>query len=183
MIEKMAIWASPFLGFPLIRRIRRNHGLEHATIHMLTRRVKNLSMAGRADNSGFYLYGDVDTDLIWEAATEALERMRGGEHRLAVHPNCGTGLVTTSLMTSSAAVLGLVGTKNSVTDIFNRLPLVMLLSIFALIVSQPVGLSIQRHFTTFGDPGDLEIVDINRKEGFVPLAGKMMIHRVNTRYG
>jgi hypothetical protein len=100
-----------------------------------------------------------------------------------VHPNCGTGRVTTSLVTSSAAVLGLVGTKHSVTDIFKRLPLVILLSIFALIVSQPVGLSIQRHITTFGDPGDLEIVEINRKEGFVPLAGKMMIHRVNTRYG
>lgn len=183
MIETLATLFRPVLDFPLIRRVRRNHGLEHATIHMLSRRIKNLSMAGRADDSGFYLYGEVETPLVWEAAQEALRRMREGEHRLAIHPNCGTGLVTTSFMTSLAAIVGLTGTKNTLSDILNRLPLVMLLSIGALIVSQPMGLALQRHFTTLGEPGDLEIVDISQHETSLPLAGKLIVHRVHTRNG
>ena len=184
MIERLSRAASPVLNVAMIRRIRRNHGFEHATIHMLSRRIKNLSMAGRADDSGFYLYGEVDTGIVREAAEEALNRMRSGEHKLAVHPNCGTGLVTTSLLTSLAAIIGLAGSKkDNASDILNRLPLVMLLSIFALIVSQPLGLSFQQHFTTLGEPGDLEIVDISRHETAMPLAGNLTVHRVHTRNG
>jgi hypothetical protein len=183
MIERFAGVFQPVMNLSIIKRVRRNHGLEHATIHMLTRRIRNLSMAGRADWSGFYLYGEADTNMIWEAAQEALTRMRGGEHKLAVHPNCGTGLVTTSLMTSTAAILGLLGTRNRAGDILNRLPLVMLLSIGALILSQPVGISLQKNFTVLGEPGDLEIVDITRHEAYLPFSGKMTIHRVHTRNG
>lgn len=172
------------LYFPLVRRVRRNHGLEHATIHMLSRRISKLSMAGRADATGFFLYGDADTDVIVEAVEEALERMRSGEHGWAVHPNCGTGLVTTSLMTSSAAILGMSGVRNSATDVLSRLPIVMLLSIAALIISQPMGLALQRHVTTLGEVGDLEFVSISRHEVQMPLTAKTMtVHRVRTRYG
>ncbi len=184
MIESLSKVASPVLNVAYIRRVRRNHGLEHATIHMLSRKIKNLSIAGRADGSGFYLYGEADTEKIRDAADEALRRMKAGEHKWAVHPNCGTGLVTTSLMTSLAAVIGLSGTKDDRREVANRLPLVMLLTIGALIVSQPMGLSFQEHFTTLGEPGDLEIADITRHETRMPFTGKTMtIHRVNTRFG
>lgn len=184
MIESLSKVASPVLNTAYIRRVRRNHGLEHATIHMLSRKIKNLSIAGRADGSGFYLYGEADTEKIREAADEALRRMKAGEHKWAVHPNCGTGLVTTSLMTSLAAVIGLSGTKDDRREVANRLPLVMLLTIGALIVSQPMGLSFQEHFTTLGEPGDLEIADITRHESRMPFTRKSMtIHRVNTRFG
>ena len=61
MIQFLALLAAPILNLPVIRRVRRNHGLEHATIHILSRKVKNLSMAGRSTMRGFYLYGNVAT--------------------------------------------------------------------------------------------------------------------------
>jgi hypothetical protein len=183
MIEAVARSLSPLLNWPLVRRIRRNHALEHATIHMLSRRLKTLKIAGRADGSGFYLYGEADTSLIWEAAEEALGRMKRGEAHWAVHPNCGTNLVTTSLMTSSAAYVGLVGVQNRPSDLFNRLPVVMLLSIIALIFSQPVGMAVQKHITTLGEMGDLELVDITRHQTFLPFQQQLTVHRVHTRYG
>ncbi len=183
MIQQSANLLSPILHFPLIRRIRRTHGMEHATIHMLTRRVRGLKIAGRADHAGFYLYGDVKTDLIWESAQEALQRMQRGERQWAIHPNCGTGLVTTSFMTSAAAMLGFLGVQNRPQEMLNRLPLVMLLSIVALVVSQPTGLQLQEHFTTLGDMGDLELVNITRHENELPWFGTFIVHRVNTRLG
>lgn len=184
MIESFAKISRPVLTMPYIRRVRRNHGLEHATIHMLSKRIKNLSIAGRADGSGFYLYGEADTEKIREAAEEALRRMKGGEHKWAVHPNCGTGLVTSSLLTSIAAIVGLTGTKDDTREVLNRLPLMMLLIIGALIVSQPIGLSLQEHITTLGEPGDLELGEVTRHETRMPFSSKpVTIHRVNTRFG
>jgi len=183
MIEQIAQFARPLLEFSIVRRVRRNHGFEHATIHMLSRRIKNLRMAGRADNSGFYLYGEVETDAVQAAAEEALDRMKKGESAWAVHPNCGTMLVTSSGMTSLAAIVGLLGTRNNPKDLLNRLPLVMMLSIGALILSQPVGLALQKHITTSGEPGDLEIDRITQHEAHLPFSGKITVHRVQTRRG
>jgi hypothetical protein len=184
MIQFLAILAAPILNLPIIRRIRRNHGLEHATIHILSQKVKNLSMAGRSTNTGFYLYGNVATDEVEAAAHEALHRMRGGEHRLAIHPNCGTGLVTAGIMTSVATLAGTTGMKRGFLERVSRLPTVIMLSTLSLILAQPLGLALQQHFTTLGDPGEMEIIDVSRYEFPVPLAGqRMTVHLVRTKFG
>lgn len=181
MLENLAESAQPVLHMPYILRTRRNHGLEHATIHVLSSRVKPLSMAGRSDADGFSLFGDVETEQVERAVNDALTRMQNGEHTLAVHPNCGTGLVTTGLMVSLAALAGSVGVRRGVQDYLNRLPLVMVMAIGAVIVSQPLGLSLQQHFTTEGDPGDLRILNIKREEVRTPLSGRSLtVHRVTT---
>ena len=54
--------------------IRRNHALEHATIHLLSARHPHLSLVGRSDTAGFYLFGNVPTELVDEAVHEALSR-------------------------------------------------------------------------------------------------------------
>src|SRR5260221_12742627 len=89
-----------------VRWTRRNHGLEHATVHVLSSRIKNLSIAGRSDHTGFYLCGQVSTSDVESAAAEALQRMRNGEDELAVHPNCGTGWGPTGGMARGAAGAG-----------------------------------------------------------------------------
>ena len=184
MIEYLAMLANPLLNVPVIRRVRRNHGLEHATIHVLSRKVKNLSMAGRSTARGFYLYGNVATNEVEAAVNEALNRMRGGEHGLAIHPNCGTGLVTAGLLTSFAAMAGTAGAKPGLADRIARLPSVVLLTMLSLVVAQPLGLSLQQHFTTLGDPGNLEVTDISRSEFPMPLGGqRMTVHFVRTRAG
>ena len=180
LVERFADFARPVLDLPLVRRTRRNHGLEHATIHILSSRVPNLRMAGRSSDSGFILLGEAPTSEIEAAVRDALHRMRAGEHGLAVHPNCGTNLVTTSMMASLAAMVGLTGASRR--DAWNRLPTVMTLVIVALIVSQPVGMSLQKHITTDGDPADLEVISITRSQMQTPLSSNpLTVHRVVTR--
>ena len=179
LIEQFATFARPVLDLPVVRRTRRNHGLEHATIHILSQRIKDLRMAGRSTDSGFILLGDAPTDSIESAVNEALRRMRNGEHHLAVHPNCGTNLVTTGFLTTMAAMLGLTGASRR--DVWNRMPAVMALTMAAILFSQPVGASLQRHITTDGNPADLEVISIRREQFHWPFSrNAVTMHRVIT---
>ena len=89
----------------IVNRIRRNHGLEHATIHILSEGHKRFSAQGNSDHRGFHLniYGDVTEEEVAAAVAEAHRRLRAGERHLAVHPNCGTVLVTTAMLATLAA--------------------------------------------------------------------------------
>ncbi|MEP7290412.1 MAG: DUF6391 domain-containing protein [Chloroflexota bacterium] len=179
LVERFADFAHPVLDLPLVRRTRRNHGLEHATIHILSDRVKNLRMAGRSGESGFILLGEAPTEQVEAAVRDALRRMRAGEHGLAIHPNCGTNLVTTGLLASVAAMLGLSGANRR--DAWNRLPTVMLLIMITLIFSPALGMSLQKHLTTDGDPADLEVISITRSQMQTPVSSSpMTIHKVVT---
>jgi hypothetical protein len=180
VISALATASRPLLDLPVVRQTRRNHGLEHATIHILSRRVKKLRMAGRSDAGGFFLWGDVPTATVEAAAAEALRRLKAGERELAIHPNCGTNLVTTALLATGAAMLGVVGADRK--QILNRMPMVMTLILGALVVGQPLGTALQRDFTTDGDPGDLVIERIERTEhGLLPGRPPTVVHRVSTR--
>lgn len=154
-----------------VSRIRRNHGLEHATIHMLSEKHKNFSAQGNSDHRGFHLniYGDISEEDVIHAVEEAYRRMKGGEHHLAVHPNCGTVLLTTATMTTLAAQtvfsLEQKRQRRAVSDLSvlaNALPSAVLAVVVALIVSRPLGVRLQALFTTEGDLGDLEIVRIRK---------------------
>jgi hypothetical protein len=123
----------------------------------------------------------VPTEAVEKAVAEALRRMRNGEHHLAVHPNCGTNLLTTGLLVSLVGLIGMAGSSRR--DSFNRLPMVMLAMMFAVLYSQPLGMNLQRYFTTEGDPGDLDIVQVTRSRFTIPLIGSLTVHRVSTRFG
>lgn len=156
----------------IISRIRRNHALEHATIHLLTDRFKRFGAQGNATYSGFYLniFGDIPEDAIREAAGEALQRMKDGEHHLALHPNCGTvHLTTATLATLAAQAAYAVEQKRLGKDkmdgmtFVNILPTAVLTVFFALIISRPLGMHLQR-YTTDGRPGTLEIKKLRKME-------------------
>lgn len=179
LVERFAHFARPVLDLPYIRRTRRNHGLEHATIHILSDRIKNLRMAGRSSDGGFILLGEAPTEQVESAVRDALRRMRAGEHQLAVHPNCGTNLVTTGLLASLAAMIGLSGANRR--DAWNRLPTVMTLIMVTLIFAPALGMSLQKFITTDGDPADLEVVSIRRTQMQTPLStSPLTVHRVTT---
>jgi hypothetical protein len=165
-----------FLDIPFIAHIRRNHGLEHATIHLLSQKVEYLSMVGRSDWGGFTLYGTVDTADVQWAAEEALRRLRQGEAHLAVHPRCGTVLATTGFLTGLAAFFA-IGLDNREQGRFRwgTIPSAILAATGAAILAQPVGLYLQEHYTTSGYPANMEIKRITLQ----PNAG-MVIHRVET---
>ncbi len=166
-----------FLDSPPIQRVRRNHALEHATIHVLSARHPRTTLIGRADSEGFYLFGEVSTQAVEEAAQEALRRLRAGEHELAIHPNCGTNFLTAGLLAAGASFLSLgMGRDQRFRARLERLPTAVLLTTLALLVAQPLGAAAQQHLTTLGDPGDLEIVEVRRYH-----RGGRTVHRVLTR--
>lgn len=166
----------PILNLIPISRLRRNHGLEHATLHVLAGRNPGARMGGYSDFKGFWLVGDLSQEQVQAAAQEALQRMKAGEPQLAVHPNCGTNFATAGSMAGLAGVMGMWRVGERRRDKLERLPLVATLATVALILGQPLGLLAQKHLTTSGHPGGLEIVDV------IPVQrGRLPAHRVLTR--
>ena len=160
----------------VVESVRKNHGLEHATIHVLGERARRVGVAGRADRHGFTVYGEVPTEVLANACERALERLRAGERALAIHPYCGTNVVTAGVLASLVAVLALVGAGRGWRARLARLPWLISLMTGTLIISQPLGLAIQRDVTTSADLGGLEIVSIKRHR-----IGVFTLHRVETR--
>lgn len=153
----------------IISRIRRNHGLEHATIHVLSETYKNFSAQGNSHHRGFHLniYGEITEEEVMDAVETAFKRMKNGEHQLAVHPNCGTVLLTTATMATLAAqaVFSLEQRRQERTKVdgsvlFNALPSAILAVVMSLIVSRPLGVQLQARYTTEGDLGDMQIHSI-----------------------
>ena len=165
----------PLLDIPAIARTRRNHGLEHATLHILARRYPDTPLAGHSDASGFWVLGDVPIDGVQDAVEEALGRLHAGEHRLAVHQNCGTNFATAGVLAGLAAGVAMLGGR-STRDRIERLPLAALLATIALVLAQPLGALIQERITTSGEPAGLRVMEV-----VVTRRGRWRAHRVVTR--
>lgn len=161
---------------PLVSRVQRNHGLEHATLHVLSQRHPKRSLAGHSDVRGFWIIGDVPIEDVYEAVEEAIERLRKGEKQLAIHRNCGTNYVTSGVLAGLAAGAAMFGVGKRVRDKLERLPLAMFVATLALIFSQPLGLLLQERVTTSPEPGNLQVVEIVTSR-----RGRMKAHRITTR--
>lgn len=159
-----------------ISRSKRNHGLEHATINVLSKKHPAVSLGGMSSPMGYTIVGNVTTEDVAEAAIEALKRLRAGESHLAMHPNCGTNFAVSGAAAGLAAWLGTLGTEKKIQRKLERLPLIILLATLALILVRPLGPLVQQRFTTSGDPGNLEL---DRVETLV--RGGVRMHRVYTR--
>ena len=146
-----------------IDRIRRNHGLEHATLHVLGRRLPRTPLAGHSDSGGFWILGQASLSDVQAAVDEALRRLLAGEKELAVHPNCGTNFVTSGVLAGVAASLAMFGAGRRTRDQLERLPLAITLATLTLVSAQPLGLHIQERYTTSGMPGDLQVVSITAR--------------------
>ncbi len=140
-----------------ISTIRRNHGIEHATVHVLTGWDENIRLVGRADSMGFNIYGDVPSEMLEKACREALQRMKNGEGHLAVHRGCGTQIVVGGLLTGLAAALT-IGRKPKLS----KLPDVILATTLAAFVSQPLGLQVQERITTSADVQGARLTGVRR---------------------
>lgn len=172
---------SPFSGllnFGFIRQTRRNHGYEHATAHMLARKVKNLRVAGVSSPFGFILLHNGTAAQGEKAAEDALAALKDGQKMLAVHPNCGTNLVTAGVLTTLVGWLFLGGRRANKSNL-NRALLFMMLAVYA---SQPLGMKVQEHVTTAGDVGEMEIANLRTDSVSFPLWGrKLNVLIVQTR--
>ena len=145
-----------------ISRTRRNHGLEHATLNLLARSHPGTAFAGHSDGSGFWILGNISSEELTKTIETALTKLKAGQSNLAIHKNCGTNLLVSGFAAGLAGTAGLIGVGNKPRDKFERLPLVTLLSVLALILARPLGPIIQREITVSADPGDLKIIGITR---------------------
>lgn len=159
-----------------ISRTRRNHGLEHATLNLLARSHPGQAFAGHSDGSGFWILGEITSEELTQAIGDALARLQAGQSNLAIHKNCGTNLLVSGFAAGLAGAAGLIGVGTKPRDKFERIPLITLFSVAALLISRPLGPLLQREVTVSADPGDLQVQSISRHT----LNG-MPAHRIRTR--
>ena len=125
---------------------------------------------GRSSFSGFYIYGRVDTEELAAAASEALARLQNGESDLAVHPRCGTNIVTAGVLAGLSTFTVMAGRSRSRWEEIadghhgrNR--------------GHRAGPAARRHLqskvTTSADVQGLRIVGVKRQE-----RGEMIVHHV-----
>src|SRR5437588_4694310 len=123
--------------------VRQNHALEHASIVLLSTKLPDVRLAGVSSALGFLGFGDLPTEAILPAAQEALTLLRTTQPELAIHERCGTNLAVTGMLTGLSAM--------AVTRMrrpFNNANNVILASTAAIILARPLGMTVQRYFTT-----------------------------------
>jgi len=123
--------------------VRQNHALEHATIVLLSKKFPEVRFSGNSTAIGFFIYGRVPTEAILPAAQEALNLLRTTQPELAIHERCGTNVAVAGALTglSAMAIAKLRRPYNTANN-------VILASTAALILARPLGLTVQRYFTT-----------------------------------
>ena len=154
---------------------RWNHAIEHGAIHILSRMLPYTNMAGRSTSRGFFIYGDVPTDALQQAVQEAIHRISGGEHQLAIHPNCGTNMISSAILAAGGTMLATTGTKRR--GLTEQVPAGVLGALLGVVLGQVVGLRLQAHLTTNTDFTHARITEIQRKQ-----MGKRVLHWVGIAY-
>lgn len=155
--------------------MRRNHALEHATVHILTERHPELRLVASSNPTGFTVYGPVETEVLAQAVSEGLQRLQAGERQLAIHPRCGTNLAAGVALAGLASSAALSGRRRSPLE--KALQLALGLAA-ALAVARPLGARLQKRITTSSDVGGLRVRKILRLQ-----RGTVVVHRVETEQG
>ena len=162
------------LDLPFVGETRRNHALEHATLHVLAAKYPHTMMGGHSNPSGFFILGDVPLQDVADAAAEALRRLRSGERELAIHPGCGTNLATSVLLASTFAWFVMRGTRSTAGRML-RLPFAFAFALLGLAVSRPLGPVLQQKVTTDADVGAMRVLEVRESA-----RGRLNAHRVLT---
>ena len=160
----------------ILSHIRRNHGLEHATLNILATSHPGVNFAGHSDGGGFWIIGDISTEELSSAASLALEKLTSGQEYLAIHKNCGTNLLVSGFSAGLAGAAGLIGVGDRTRDKIERIPVITALSVIALMLSKPMGPIVQKLITTSGKPGSLKITSLRKHQ----LNG-IPAHRISTQ--
>jgi hypothetical protein len=156
----------------IIRAIRRNHALEHATMHILERDGLSARLVGRSDWGGFTLYGPIETSRVQRAVEEALQRLHTGEASLAVHERCGTRYAVHLVGGGLAAAAAWRAPRRS------RSAVGLLGLAAAWVLGQPLSEWLQRRWMVAPDQGEASLRDIR-----VSRMGRLVLHRVSMAPG
>ncbi|MGB4805463.1 MAG: DUF6391 domain-containing protein [Anaerolineae bacterium] len=172
--------ANPLENVPIVSIVRRNHGIEHATVSLLTARRADRRIVARSDTRGFIIFGEIETQELELATKEALRRLQAGDAHMAVHPNCGTNFVTSGMLAGLAAwavtVLSTQGERKR--SAWEALPTAFTAATLALFVAQPLGHTLQEFVTTSAQVQGVRLGQVTRRAdlGGVPVHLVELIH-------
>ena len=159
----------------MILETRRNHAIEHGTIHILGAKFPGQPFAGHSNPTGFIIFGDVSIQDVADAATQSLSRLKAGESDLAIHPGCGTNYAASGLLAASLAWLPLSIGRTRRSKIF-LMPFAIILGILGFVIARPYGPIIQTKVTTEANIAGTKITRVS------PIRlGKMKAHFVATK--
>ena len=142
----------------IIDRIRRNHGLEHATVALMLARQGPMQIVGRSDHGGFYIYANIETEQLRSYAEEALVRLQRGEDHLAVSPMCGTNIAVAGVLAGFTSYLALRSHDGHADGITRA----VLASLVSVVASQPLGRLVQKYATTSPELAGVRITSVDR---------------------
>lgn len=162
--------------FDAIKRVRKNHALEHAAVTLLLERGIRPPLGGYSSPGGFWLFTRASAETVEEVVSEAFNRLKGGEAELAVSPYCGTNLATGMML--AAFVSSLIMGRRKGKRRMLRAPFAVAGAAVGMVWGKRLGNDLQRRYTTLADLGDLEVSAIRR---VWPLP--FSIYRVDTRSG
>ncbi|MBX3011269.1 MAG: hypothetical protein KF832_07165 [Caldilineaceae bacterium] len=151
----------------LVQRTRQHHAIEHATLHVLAARYPSRRFSGYSDPLGFTIAGNLDETALRHAVGDALLRLQAGESSLALHPNCGTNLVTSATLVALVALI--TGSKRNPVERF----ITTLIGVIpVMLFAKQIGFFLQS-YTTAADVSDRWVAEIR------PLTiGTLHAHRV-----
>ncbi len=158
-----------------VRCTRYNHALEHATLHVLQRRFPQARVLGISDGRGITLYTPLSAEYILPALYEARDALREGATGLAVHPNCGTNLVSSAMLAVLATWLSMALTSRRGWG--ERFLNATVLTCGALLLGPNLGSHLQARVTT-----DANLPPVQISSLFADAWGKQNRIRVNLRY-
>ncbi len=141
----------------MVRATRQHHALEHATLQILAGQTGDLAvLGGFSDPGGFVLFGDLAPSQVETAAARAVEALQEGQAQLAIHPRCGTNLLTQAVLSLCLAwtVWG-AGRRVSLVAVVLALLGFMAINLFG----QALGERLQA-YTTLADVRDRQVGEI-----------------------
>ena len=157
-----------------VRRVRRNHALEHATVTLMLDEGVRGPLGGYSTPWGFFIVGNLSTEQLTRIVHKALESLNAGSSEMAISPHCGTNMAVAALFSGALTRLAL-GKSRRVR--WKRIPIVLGAIVLGAALSRPVGNAIQRRYTTLADMNGLKVISI-RKTWLGP---NPRLHRVITR--
>lgn len=143
----------------MLSHIRKNHAMEHATLHLLTKAMPNVSFSGYSFIKGFWIMGKAELQDVQKNVEMAYAKLKNGEHQLAVHPGCGTNIAVTGLCTAAAAMLTTLGLSEEDSKL-ERFSAFTTAGMVGALIGRPLGPKMQKYITTDADVHDLTIVSI-----------------------
>ena len=159
----------------MIRNVRQNHALEHATVHILSRTFPGVRMVGHSDVRGFTLIGELQPDAVRRAVDEGLARLLGHEPALAIHPMCGTNLAAATLLLGGAAwAAAALPTRSRVVRLLRGAVALGLMWPLA----QQAGPIAQQHLTTTAEVRGARVARVRSQR-----QGPLLVHRITVAHG